>query len=167
MFLLTCNFQCSVSLPLGAVGWYVIVTLPGHTHLLFWLTQQLTLSALASAQIVVYRAYLYHIDKQKAFRRDCIYNNKNTHLHLGIACVYFFDTHRCSSLTGSFYALGINRFKWNDPKVITQKLWSIYRLILFNATLCIHLHYRLSICASPNRIENSRNAHWFFIANYK
>ena len=34
MFLLSCGYLCYVSLPRGAIGWSVIVTLPGQSHLL-------------------------------------------------------------------------------------------------------------------------------------
>ena len=34
MFLLSCDCYCSVSLPRGVVGWSVVVTFSGHTHLL-------------------------------------------------------------------------------------------------------------------------------------
>ena len=44
------------------------------------------------------------------------------YLHL----LYYFDTHRCSSLKVSFYALHINLLQYNDPKVITQSAWYNY-----------------------------------------
>ena len=49
----------------------------------------------------------------KALRRDCICKIENTDQEIGVSGLYlhlllYFDTHRCSSLTGSFYTLCIN-----------------------------------------------------------
>ena len=35
VFLLLCDYSCSVSLHRGAMGWSVIVVLPGYNHLAF------------------------------------------------------------------------------------------------------------------------------------
>ena len=56
------------------------------------------------------------IDKQKALRRDFIYNLENTDLEIGVLGVYlhllsYFDTHRCSSPTGSFLRITHHAFE--------------------------------------------------------
>ena len=43
------------------------------------------------------------IDKQKALRRDCIYNIENTDLEIGVSGIYihllsYLNTHRCFNL---------------------------------------------------------------------
>ena len=88
---------------------------------------------------MLYKGLILHLeesffftDKQKALMRDCIYNIENTDLEIEVSGIYlhllkYFDTHRCSSPTVSFYALRINLLKYNYPKVITQRLWHIYR----------------------------------------
>ena len=59
---------------------------------------------------------LYAIFEQKTLRRDCIYNIENTDTEIGVSGVYvqlllYFETHRCSSPTDSFYVLRINLLK--------------------------------------------------------
>ena len=73
----------------------------------------------------------------------CIYNIEEV-LKIGVAGVYlhllhYFATHRCLSLTGSFYALCINLLKRNVPKVITWRSWyicSVLNMHISFVTLC-------------------------------
>ena len=92
--------------------------------------QQNNLVERGSADKKSYKNPYHTIDKQNVLRRDCIYENEIV-LELGVSCVYLyssdkvFDTHKCCSLSGSCYAFCINRLKWNDLKVITQRSWYI------------------------------------------
>ena len=95
-----------------------------HTVILTFGKMRLSLSPLTGQQYILLKnpdQYLEEeeeesIDKEKALRHDSIYNIENTAIEIGVSGVYlyllqYFDTHRCSSPTSSFNALGINLLK--------------------------------------------------------